>query len=702
MGFFHEWNARRRIEQTRGKARAANREDVPFPARPHYRPDIDGLRAVAVLAVVAFHAFPRSIKGGFIGVDIFFVISRFLFSKIILLGLEHNTHSFVDFYARRIRRIFPALVLVLVACFAFGRSVLFVGEYQQLGKHITAGASFLSNFVLWGESGYFDEAAETKPLLHLWSLGIEEQYYLVWPLLLWAAWKWRNSIGPVIAGTVLVSFAYNVYALRTDAVADFYSPQTRFWELLAGSLLAYTSLRGIWLSPHASAVLDSWLSRWPYFPTPSDRGSAWLDLQSVLGATLIAASLLLLDKNFGFPGVWALLPVVGAVLIIASGSEAFVNRVVLSHPILVWFGLISFPLYLWHWPLLSFARIVESGSPSAGLRWGLVVIAVAMAWLTYHLVERPMRFGAHGRIKAAALLTMMVGVVTVGFAAWSGAGYATRLKPQSDFLGYFENERPTLRYFEKIDLLTRWRLECAFFDPQKYRETGNILASPPRASLDPACYARDLRYPKAVLLWGDSHAQQLAPGLTDHLPKEWQFLQVASSACQPDADRDVPSITDTCAQSNYFAARIIRETNPDVVLVAQFRVFSAEWAATFAAKLRKLGARKIVFVGPVPHWSADLPKLVVRDSWPPAHRTFAGINKSVLESNARLRRDLQAEPTIQFANVIDTLCNNDGCFVYFGEDVARGIVSWDDAHLTPVASDYLAQTLLVPMITGVR
>jgi peptidoglycan/LPS O-acetylase OafA/YrhL len=374
MGFFHEWNARRRNKQTRGKARAANREDVPFPAHPHYRPDIDGLRAVAVLAVVAFHAFPRSIKGGFIGVDIFFVISGFLISTIILLGLEHNTYSFVDFYARRIRRIFPALVLVLLACFALGRSVLFVGEYQQLGKHITAGASFLSNFVLWGESGYFEEATETKPLLHLWSLGIEEQYYLVWPLLLWAAWKWRNSIGPVIAGTVLMSFAYNVYALRTDAVADFYSPQTRFWELLAGSLLAYTSLRGIRLSPHASATFDSWLSRRLYFPTPSDRGSAWLDLQSVLGATLIAASLLLLDKNFGFPGVWALLPVVGAVLIIASGSEAFVNRIVLSHPILVWFGLISFPLYLWHWPLLSFARIVESGSPSAGLRWGLVVI----------------------------------------------------------------------------------------------------------------------------------------------------------------------------------------------------------------------------------------------------------------------------------------------------------------------------------------
>jgi peptidoglycan/LPS O-acetylase OafA/YrhL len=686
------------------EARTTTRENVPAAAHPHYRPDIDGLRAVAVLAVVGFHAFPGWVKGGFIGVDIFFVISGFLISTIILLGLERGTHSFVDFYARRIRRIFPALVLVLIACFAFGWFALFVDEYRQLGKHITGGAGFVSNFVLWWESGYFDETAETKPLLHLWSLGIEEQYYLVWPLLLWAAWKWRNSVVPVIAGIVLASFAWNVYALRTDAIADFYSPQTRFWELLAGSLLAYASLSGTGLLPKAAAV-DSWLRRRPFVPAPSGRSATSLDLQSILGAAFIATGLVLLTKDFGFPGVWALLPVVGAVLIIASGPEAFVNRVVLSHPILVWFGLISFPLYLWHWPLLSFARVVEAGSPSAGLRWGLVAGAVALAWLTYRLVERPMRFGAHGRSKAAALLAAMAGVAMLGYATWSGAGLDPRLKPRSDFLGYFENHRPAWHYFEKIDFLARWRAECAFFDTQKYRENklvGTVADSAPRASLDPACYARDLRYPKSVLLWGDSHAQQLAPGLTDHLPKEWQFLQVASSACLPDADRDAPSVTSQCAQSNYFAMKTIREAKPDVVLVAQSAIFSPQWAAATAAKLKRFGAGRIVFVGPVPRWSADLPKLVARGSWPPPRRTHAGIDKSVLVANARLQRDLEADPIARFADAIDALCNGDGCLVYFGDDVARGIASWDDGHLTPVASDYLARTLLVPVITSAR
>ena len=153
-------------------------------SHPKYRPDIDGLRAIAVLSVVCFHAFPDLLKGGFIGVDIFFVISGFLISTIIFENLDKGTFSFSEFYSRRIKRIFPALLLVLIACYSFGWFALLADEHKQLGKHIAAGAGFVSNFVFWNESGYFDNAAETKPLLHLWTLGIEEQFYIIWPLLL--------------------------------------------------------------------------------------------------------------------------------------------------------------------------------------------------------------------------------------------------------------------------------------------------------------------------------------------------------------------------------------------------------------------------------------------------------------------------------------------------------------------------------------
>jgi len=685
------------------EARTVTREQVPASMHSHYRSDIDGLRALAVLAVIGFHAFPNWIRGGFIGVDIFFVISGFLISTNILLGLKNDSHSLVGFYIRRIRRIFPALLLVLAACFAFGWFALLADEYRQLGKHILGGAGFFSNFILWRESGYFDAAAETKPLLHLWSLGIEEQYYLVWPLLLWLAWRWRNGVFPIIVAAGLFSFAYNAYVLHTDPIADFYSPQARLWELLAGSLLAYAFLHGTELSLYTDSTLDLWLRRHAYFTARSERGAVGLDLLSVLGIILVATGLLLLNRSLSFPGVWALFPVLGAVLIIASGPKALLNRTLLSHPILVWFGLISFPLYLWHWPLLSFARIVESGAPSIGLRWGLVVISVVLAWITYRVVERPMRFGEHGRVKAAALLAAMAGLATVGYATWTGAGFDPRLKQQSEFLEYFENQRPAWHYFAKIELPVRWRSECAFFDAQKYRENqliGSVTDSAPRAHLDPACYVRDFRYSRTILLWGDSHAQQLAPGLTDNLPKNWQFLQVASSACRPDADKVKPSTTSQCAQSNYFAMRTIREVKPNVVLIAQSAIFSLDWAATVATKLRNLGVGTIVFVGPVPHWNADLPELVARGAWPPARRTVVGIDRSVLMANTKLQQGLATDPAVRFANVFGTLCNDEGCLVYLGDDPRGGIVSWDDAHLTPIASNYIAINLLVPIITS--
>ena len=207
---------------------------------PKYRPDIDGLRAIAVLAVIGFHVF--GVMGGFTGVDIFFVISGFLISTIIFENLEHNSFSFNQFYQRRIRRIFPSLLLVLVACIFFGWVVHFADEYELLGKHISAGTGFISNLVLWSESGYFDVAAEKKPLLHLWSLGIEEQFYIFWPIFAWLMWKFRAHFLWLAIVLACISFGLNIWQVRVDTVAAFYSPLTRFWELLEGACLAYVML----------------------------------------------------------------------------------------------------------------------------------------------------------------------------------------------------------------------------------------------------------------------------------------------------------------------------------------------------------------------------------------------------------------------------------------------------------------------------
>src|SRR5262245_28111594 len=280
-----------------------------MPDRPHshnpvtephdssYRPDIDGLRAVAVLSVVGFHAFPEWIKGGFVGVDIFFVISGFLISRIIFGGLEEGRFNYAAFYGRRIRRIFPALALVLFACLICGSFISQAGELEQLGRHIAAGAGFVSNFILWSEAGYFDNAADTKPLLHLWSLGIEEQFYIVWPLTLWLAWKRKFHVLAVTLVMAVGSFYLNVRGATQDLVATFYSPQTRYWELLSGSVLAWLTLHSKAASSHIVATLDR-LAPAVSTGVRQAAGRSLGNVLSVVGMLLLAAGFWGLDRDF--------------------------------------------------------------------------------------------------------------------------------------------------------------------------------------------------------------------------------------------------------------------------------------------------------------------------------------------------------------------------------------------------------------------
>lgn len=372
---------------------------------PAYRPDIDGLRAVAVLSVVAFHAFPAAVRGGFVGVDIFFVISGFLISSIILKSLDRDRFSFGDFYARRIRRIFPALIVVLVACFAFGWYVLLADEWETLGKHIGAGALFLSNVLLWDEVDYFDTSAGLKPLLHLWSLGVEEQFYLAWPLILFLAWRFRRAVPAVIATIFIASFLVNIGTVREHPAAAFYLPFARFWQLLSGSLLAYfTLLKGE--------------------PRPAVHARS-NDLLSIAGAVLIVLAIFAINKGDAYPGWWALLPVSGAVLLIYAGPGALVNRTVLARRSMVFVGLISYPLYLWHWPLLSFARVIGHESPQ--LVTALVVLSFLLAWATYRWVEVPIRLQKYRpdqtrpdqtRRVTQLLATAMTCLLLVGLGTW--------------------------------------------------------------------------------------------------------------------------------------------------------------------------------------------------------------------------------------------------------------------------------------------
>jgi peptidoglycan/LPS O-acetylase OafA/YrhL len=394
----------------------ADRHPAGTPVHSAYQAHIDGLRALAVLLVVGFHAFPAVVEAGFVGVDIFFVISGFLISGILFVELDGGGFGFGKFYARRIRRIFPALLVVMAACFAFGWFALTADEYKQLGKHLAAGAGFISNLTSWRESGYFDSAADTKPLLHLWSLAIEEQFYLLWPVALWAVYRRRGSRPALCLALCLVliaaSFALNLHWAHSNPVADFYSPLTRTWELLAGGVLAWFA------TPAGRSLLHGVL-----VPASAAASSVY----AFIGFGLLVVALATITPARAFPGWWALLPVLATCFILAAGSGAWFNRVVLSNRAMVGIGLISYPLYLWHWPLLVFARLAEyNGTPPWPIRLAAVALSMLLAWLTYRAIERPLRFGRPASARVAGLCVVMLALGLAGYHTWRHDGFALR------------------------------------------------------------------------------------------------------------------------------------------------------------------------------------------------------------------------------------------------------------------------------------
>lgn len=325
-----------------------------------YRPDIDGLRAIAVLLVVVYHAFPVALPGGFLGVDIFFVISGYLITRDIIARQAADSFSLTDFYGRRARRILPALAVVLLATLSFGAVVLYSDEFDQLLQHVLASALFSQNFRLMSEAGYFDTASNAKPLLHLWSLAVEEQFYLLWPVALMML-KTRRAALVAALLTVALSAAA-MHALSDEPSLAYYLPFTRFWQIMAGATLALLAL------PRLGVRAQHWL------------GAIGLGLCLAAPAVHTLGGGMLID---------AAVPTLGAALCIAGGPSSIAARV-LGRPLLVWLGLISYPLYLWHWPLLAYLNIMAPAH-SAVVAAAAVLCAVALAEATRRWIETPLR-----------------------------------------------------------------------------------------------------------------------------------------------------------------------------------------------------------------------------------------------------------------------------------------------------------------------
>jgi peptidoglycan/LPS O-acetylase OafA/YrhL len=626
------------------------------PAHHNYRRDIDGLRAIAVVSVVFFHAFPHLFPGGFIGVDIFFVISGYLITQIILRELGEGRFSLLNFYSRRIRRIFPALFVVLVSSYAAGWLTQYSQDFRELGKHIAAGAAFISNIMLITDAGYFNPASEFNPMLHLWSLAIEEQFYIVWPSLLIIASRFGWTMRSIFLVLIGASFIGNLFLTQATPEFAFFFSLTRFWELLVGAFLA-----GL---------------------PASMRSDRYSDALSGLGLALIIAGFALIDKSRAFPGHWALLPVLGAACLLHSGPGSIVARRLLARSPLVAIGLISYPLYLWHWPLLVFLRQISGSAVQAWAVAGIVVLAFVLATLTYLLVERPFRFGPHARIKTLILIALMAIIGIFGLNAYQRDGLRFRPANKGNPLeGYNWREG----YRHKLCLLDALNDKTNRFDPVCIGKSG-IAGN------------------KLVMLWGDSHAASLYPGLKAlAAERAFDLAQFNASGCPPVFGFHVKNRPE-CRKINDDVRVEIERNRPDTLVMAGFwSIYDGKtdgWNelddAMIEATIRdlgRLGVKHTILVGPLPAYHRDLPRFAaplfkvgdMTRSWLEFDRGIPPTDDRMLALARRAR--------VTFVSPLDLLCNEDGCLVSASSERFEP-VAWDRNHLTEAGARLLMDRML--------
>jgi peptidoglycan/LPS O-acetylase OafA/YrhL len=516
---------------------------VKQPSHLSYRPEIDGLRAIAVLAVLFFHAFPHTLPGGFIGVDVFFVISGYLISTILIGDLDAGKFSYVTFYGRRVRRLLPALITVLTATSLVAWLGLYPEELRAYGEELLYGAGFLGNFAHFNVfGGYFGAHSDQQILLHLWSLGIEEQFYLVWPLVLTLTYRFAKRQLPwVLLAGVAGSLALSGYLSPRNPETSFYLPQLRFWELGLGALLALAQLRG------ALGYLEQRFR--PHAKTAHRAGLA--TGTSGVGLVLILGAVLWISPDAAFPGLWALIPTAGAFLCLAAGPTAAVNRWILSISILRYVGRVSYPLYLWHWPLLAWVRISGSGGGSTTALLCALGVALVAAELTCRYIETPIRAL---NVRSARLATLALALLLL---ALMGAGFHQGL-----LVGRLNN--PGILFLEAA------RKDWHYPGGGNYMKQGHFTGVETLGTAG---------RPGIALFIGDSHVEQYWPRIEEVArsgttpARKAKFISFGNCPPLPGLNR-----TDEKFKCDEFLAYALGEAQrPEVDTV----VFAAYWEAYF-------------------------------------------------------------------------------------------------------------------------
>lgn len=611
-----------------------------------YREEIDGLRAFAVIPVILFHAGLPGFEGGFVGVDIFFVISGYLITSIILSELSENRFSFSNFYIRRIRRIVPALFFVTIICIPLSWTFMSPTQVDDFNKSLIAVALFMSNILFWRESGYFSIASEEKPLLHTWSLAVEEQFYLIFPLFAYILFRLRKDKMLYAFGFVaLFSLVLCEFSWRNMPSANFYLLPTRLWEIMSGSFIAALLAKG---GPKSNNLL------------------------ATLGGTMLGISLLFFHSGVPSPSVYTILPVAGTVLLLMFADKKTWVGKFLSQQIFIWIGLISYSAYLWHQPLFAFARVVLYERPSVILLLGLSLLSLTLATFSYHFVEKPFRKGIFSR-----------GVTLILFLlCWLTIFGASALHSR-----FIQDDTKNNQHYKWLHFNQTEEFETLWEVSKCYIEKGSSTWS----DFDKSQCLIHGSEGTNILVVGDSHAAQLVSSL--RAQNGVSVSNVSASGCRPLLyEKASVSLDINCLKRNEY---LFSEYLPDLFSKVDILLLSARWMnneteemqATFDL-LKSLGVR-VIIVGSEPRFVKNVPELLAKYS--------TGIVPSRYLDNSRILTDEKLREIVPkdfiFLSLKDHICSSD-CKLLRDEK----LIIFDREHLTPFGAERFVEEELVPYL----
>ncbi len=621
--------------------------------RPDYRPDIDGLRTVSALSFIFYHYGLGRFTGGFVGVDVFFVISGYLITSIIYREMEQDRFSILAFYDRRFRRILPATLLAIIGTGIVGYFVLLPKDFAGFGESaVYASFGFANFFFLWNTGGYFDSAADLMPLLHTWSLAVEEQFYFVWPLLLLLVFRFssgsRTAVVATLALIIAVSLGASILIVERNQQVAFYMLHTRAWELAIGALLVFV---------------------------PAIRHRLAAEALAVLGLALIAYGVFALTSRSPFPGLNALYPCVGAALLIwPTAQRTMVARALSLRP-MVFIGLISFSLYLWHWPILVLYRLYGIGDmPGTYEKVALILLSILLATISLYAVENPIRrrrFGHHVTIPAGLSAAAVVAVCGYGIVAM--AGIPSRLDPDVRYYASF------------LDFDTPNRRDPACFITSESAREGLSFESD-------RCLAITADKPN-VLVIGDSHANHYVASLRQLYPGI-NFAQATASGCQPTI-KPVGSKRCTNLMNDVFQ-KYVPGMDFDAVIV------SARWNNHGIKKLRKSvkalkrHVAKVIVLGPTIEYRHELARLLAKSKM--TGRDLMRESRRY-EAKAKTQRAVEralSGTSATLVSVLDAVCPRKKCQVLTPEGAP---LQWDYGHFTTSGATYALQKMKLPLPT---